>query len=79
MKNLHIIIALVLWGCAQIAEAQNMYRNYASQNVDAPESTISIVHSKGFIYVFQTMKDLLSVSQIYPDNMHLTGNNVFFN
>lgn len=78
MKNLHIIIALVLWGCAQIAEAQNMYRNYASQNVDAPESTISIVHSKGFIYVFQTMKDLLSVSQIYPDNMHLTGNNVYF-
>ena len=33
---------------------------------------------KGFIYVFQTMKDLLSVSQIYPDNMHLTGNNVYF-
>ena len=78
MKKAYTIIAIFLWLIAHTTSAQNMYRNYYSANVSSPESTLSIVHSNGFIYDFQTGKNILSVSQIYPDNMHQTGNNVYF-
>lgn len=81
MKKLHIIIALVLWGCAQIAEAQNMYRNYQSSTIiPQPQTAVSVVHSNGYVYYFQTDENgYLSVTEINPLSMNPTGNaKVFF-
>lgn len=80
MKKLHITIALLLWSIAQVAEAQNMYRNYRSFWVPNPESTVSVVHSNGFVYYFQTWNGILSVTELDP--VHLsptTGNETAFN
>ena len=81
MKKLHITIALVLWGFAQTAGAQNMYRNYLSNMVQFPESSISVVHSNGNVYFFQSWKLTpwgISVSEL--DNTYLTptGNDKYF-
>lgn len=75
MKKLHITIAMVLWGFAQVTEAQNMYRNYLSNNVSRPKSAVSVVHSNGFVYYFQA-DDVgkLSVSEIDPLSFLPTGN-----
>ena len=77
MKKLHIAIALVLWGFAQSATAQNMYRNYLSTAVPSPESAVSVVHSNGYVYFFQTdiISQKLSVTEIDPLSMLPTGNN----
>ncbi len=79
MKKLHITIALVLWSFAQVAEAQNMYRNYQSTAVQKPESAVSVVHSNGYIYYFQTdaASQRLSVTEINPFSMLPTGNNYY--
>ena len=75
MKKLHIAIALVLWGFAQVAEAQNMYRNYLSNCVSRPKSAVSVVHSNGYVYFFQA-DDMgkLSVTEIDPLSLLPTGN-----
>ena len=80
MKKLHIAIALVLWGFAQSATAQNMYRNYLSNCVSRPKSAVSVVHSNGYVYFFQA-DDMgkLSVSEIDPLSMNPTGNDQCFN
>lgn len=79
MKKLHITIALVLWGFAQVAEAQNMYRNYLSNAVVRPYSAVSVVHSNGYVYFFQsdTHNHMLSVTEIDPYSMLPTGNNYY--
>lgn len=79
MKKLHITIALVLWGFAQVAEAQNMYRNYLSNAVVRPYSAVSVVHSNGYVYFFQsdTHSHMLSVTEIDPYSMLPTGNNYY--
>ena len=74
MKKLHITIALVLWGFAQSAAAQNMYRNYLSTAVPSPESAVSVVHSNGYVYYFQTGKRILSVTELDPVYFNPTGN-----
>lgn len=79
MKKLHIAIALVLWGFAQVATAQNMYRNYQSSQVGKPVSAVSVVHSNGYVYFFQTdNQGNLSVIEIDPLSMNLTGNHKCF-
>lgn len=40
MKKLRLFLTLVLWGFAQVAEAQNMYRNYRSTNVQVVKKII---------------------------------------
>lgn len=79
MKKIHITIALILWSFAQVAEAQNMYRNYQSTAVQKPESAVSVVHSNGYIYYFQTdaASQRLSVTEINPFSMLPTGNNYY--
>ena len=77
MKKLSIIIALVLWvGGAQVAEAQNMYRNYSSTTIPSPESAVSLVHSNGHLYYFQTGKAIsspwgLSIAEVDPYSLTL--------
>ncbi len=79
MKQLHITIALVLWGFAQTAGAQNMYRNYQSSNVGRPTSAVSVVHSNGNIYFFQADEyGMLSATEIDPLSMLPTGNASYF-
>lgn len=73
MKRLYILIVLVLWGFAQFAEAQNMYRNYYSSIVLPPESAVSVVHRNGFVYFFQTNSSNISVTEIDPLSMLPTG------
>lgn len=77
MKKLHIAIALVLWGFAQSATAQNMYRNYLSTAVPSPESAVSVVHSNGYVYFFQTnyTSQTLSIAELDPLSLLPTGNN----
>ncbi len=79
MKKLYLAFALVLWSFAQVAEAQNMYRNYQSTAVQKPESAVSVVHSNGYIYYFQTdaASQRLSVTEINPFSMLPTGNNYY--
>ena len=79
MKKLHIAIALVLWGFAQSATAQNMYRNYLSNCVSRPKSAVSVVHSNGYVYFFQA-DDMgkLSVSEIDPLSFSPTGNDTAY-
>lgn len=75
MKKFYIIISLVLWGFAQTIDAQNMYRNYFSGNISQPISAISVVHSNGYVYYFQTDNNgKISVTEINPLNMNPTGN-----
>ena len=77
MKKLYIIIALVLWGCAQMASAQNMYREY--QTGYHPRTVVSVVHSNGYVYIFQADgPSYLSVTEIDPLNMLPTGNDKSF-
>lgn len=79
MKRLYIIIALVLWGCAQMASAQNMYRNYVSTSVRIPTSAVSVVHSNGYVYFFQADDNgHLSATEIDPLSMLPTGNSKRF-
>ncbi len=80
MKKIHITIALVLWSFAQVAEAQNMYRNYSSTTIPSPESAVSLVHSNGHVYYFQTGKAIsspwgLSVAEVDPYSLLPTGIN----
>lgn len=79
MKKLHITIILFLWCFAQVADAQNMYRNYLSNYVLKPESAVSGVHSNGYVYFFQsdTSSQMLSVTEIDPYSMLPTGNNYY--
>ena len=79
MKKLHITIILFLWCFAQVAEAQNMYRNYLSNAVIRPNSAVSVVHSNGYVYFFQsdTSSQMLSVTEIDPYSMLPTGNNYY--
>lgn len=68
MKKLYIIIALTLWGFAQTAGAQNMYRYY--QPFFHSKNAISVVHSNGYIYFFQTdLTGTLLATQIAPITM----------
>lgn len=78
MKKLHIAIALVLWGFAQVATAQNMYRNYPSTVVQKPESAVSVVHSNGYVYYFQSQRGYLSVSEQDSYYLNPTGNDNAF-
>lgn len=81
MKKLHIIIALVLWGCAQMLSAQNMYRNYQSlpNAVPKPTSAVSVAHSNGLVYFFQADENgKLSASEIDPLSMNPTTNANYF-
>jgi hypothetical protein len=81
MKKIYIIIALVLCGFAQIAEAQNLYRNYISSPnaVPRPTSAVSIMHSNGFVYYFQADDyGHLSATEIDPMSMMPTGNDTAF-
>ena len=79
MKKLYITIAFVLWCLAQVTEAQNMYRNYLSNAVVRPNSAVSVVHSNGYVYFFQsdTPNQMLSVTEIDPYSMLPTGNNYY--
>ena len=54
MKKFYIIITLSLWGIAQTICAQNLYRNYQSNAVSRPSSAVSVVHSNGYVYFFQS-------------------------
>ena len=74
MKKLHITIVLFLWCFAQVAEAQNMYRNYLSSYVTKPESAVSVVHSNGYVYYFQSQRGYLSVSEQDSYYLNPTGN-----
>lgn len=75
MKKLYIVIALVLYGFAQIAEAKNMYRSYGSANLGKPTSAVSVVHSNGYVYFFQADENnKLSATEIDPLSMLPTGN-----
>lgn len=79
MKKLYIIIALTLWGFAQTAGAQNMYRNYLSSVVGKPTSAVSVVHSNGYVYFFQADGNgMLSATEIDPLSMLPTGNANYF-
>ena len=79
IKKFYIIIALVLWGFAQTIGAQNMYRNYQSNNVRKPTSAVSIVHSNGYVYFFQADNSgNLSATEIDPISMLPTGSNYLF-
>ena len=73
MKKLYIIIALTLWGFAQTAGAQNMYRKYLSSNASRPNSAVSVVHTNGYVYLFQTNNSNISVTEINPLSMLPTG------
>lgn len=76
MKKLYLFLTLVLWGFAQVAEAQNVYRNYQSTAIPRPESAVSVVHSHGYVYFFQADDNgNLSVTEIDPLSMLPTGNN----
>ena len=67
MRNLYITIFFVLWGFAQGAVAQNMYRNYRSTWVSKPTSAVSVVHSNGYVYFFQADgSGKLSAAEIDP-------------
>ena len=80
MKKFYITIALVLWSFTQIAEAQNLYRQYLSNSaVPQPSSTVSIMHSNGLVYFFQADDNgNLSAAEINPMNMIPTGNDTAF-
>lgn len=78
MKKLHITIFLFLWCFAQVAEAQNVYRNYLSNYVTKPESAVSVVHSNGSVYFFQKMGKLLSITELDPVLLTPTGNDILF-
>ena len=80
MKKFYVIITLILWGCAQTLNAQNMYRNYESTSgVQKPKTAVSVVHNNGYAYFFQADKGgRLSVTEINPLNMLPTGNAKFF-
>jgi hypothetical protein len=78
MKKLHITIVLFLWCFAQVAEAQNMYRNYLSSYVTKPESAVSVVHSNGYVYYFQSQRGYLSVSEQDSYYLNPTGNDNAF-
>lgn len=78
MKKLYIVTAIVLWCFAKVVEAQNMYRNYQSTAVQKPESAVSVVHSNGYVYYFQTGKASsspwgLSVAELDPNHLSSTG------
>ena len=73
MKKFHITIALVLWGVMQTLCAQNVYRNYYSTIVLPPESAVSVIHSNGYVYYFQTNSSNISVTEIDPLSMLPTG------
>lgn len=67
MRNLYITIFFVLWGFAQGAVAQNMYRNYRSTWVSKPTSAVSVVHSNGYVFFFQADgSGKLSAAEIDP-------------
>ena len=77
-KNLTLFFLLV--GFALGGVAQNQYWNYQSQNyVTNPTSTVSIVHSNGFVYYFQAdafiinANTKLSITEIDPVTMQPTG------
>lgn len=60
--------------------AQNMYRNYQSTAVTRPESAVSVVHSNGKVYYFQTGKPSsslwgLSIAEVDPFSLLPTGIN----
>ena len=79
MRNLYITIFFVLWGFAQGAVAQNMYRSYGSANLGKPTSAVSVVHSNGYVYFFQADKNnMLSATEMDPLSMLPTGNAYFF-
>lgn len=79
MKNFYIIIALVLWGFAQTICAQNLYRNYQSNAVSRPSSAVSVVHSNGYVYFFQSDgMGKLSATEIDPFSMLPTGNAMYY-
>lgn len=83
MKKFYIIIALVLLGFAQTISAQNMYRNYQSFWVPNPESSVSVVHSNGYVYYFQIGKAssspwVLSVAELDPSHLSSTGSSNAF-
>ena len=77
MKKLYIIIALVLGSCAQMASAQNMYREY--QTGYHPRTAVSVVHSNGYVYFFQADETgCLIAIEIDPLSMLPTGNSKRF-
>lgn len=58
-----------------------MYRNYQSSTIiPQPQTAVSVVHSNGYVYYFQTDENgYLSVTEINPLSMNPTGNaKVFF-
>ena len=79
MKKIFTLFFLLL-GFALGGVAQNQYWNYQSQNyVTNPTSTVSIVHSNGFVYYFQAdafiinANTKLSITEIDPVTMQPTG------
>ena len=80
MKKLYVLFAFVLWGITQIAEAQNVYRNYLSvYGAPKPKSAVSVVHNSGYVYFFQAdASGNLSATEIDPLSMLPTGNNMFY-
>lgn len=81
MKKLYTITAFILWGFAQMVNAQNMYRNYQSSPnaVPRPTSAVSVVHSNGFVYFFQADDNgNLSATEIDPLSMNPMGNDQYY-
>ena len=79
MKRFYIIIAFIMLGFAQMIGAQNMYRNYQSNNIRKPTSAVSVVHSNGYVYFFQADNSgHLSAAEIDPLSMLPTGVNYLF-
>lgn len=77
MKKIHVLFFLLV-GFAFGGGAQNQYWNYQSQNYATnPTSSVSIVHSNGMIYFFQTdvINSTLSATEIDPITMLPTGIN----
>ena len=80
MKKTHATIAIFLWLIALTTSAQNMYRNYSSPiNVPRPTNAVSVVHSNGYVYLFQADENgKLSATEIDPLSMNPTGNAMYF-
>lgn len=83
MKKIYIIIALVLLGFSQTVCAQNMYWIHPSSNIFGPESAVTVVHSNGYVYYFQTGKANssswgLSVAELDPYHLSSTGSSSAF-
>ena len=79
MKKFYIFLALVLCGFSQMIYAQNMYRNYQSNNIRKPTSAVSVVHSNGYVYFFQSDgMGKLSATEIDPLSMNTIGNDIYF-